>query len=449
MGDALRVCFGLALTVAVIAVGVFFVRVMYEVNPEDPESTNRDKGPVWLSNLRMGLVAVGWFAVVSLGVYGVLALYLRHWDEFIWMVAGLAAFGTFPVLMKLAVLTRLQHDYDVLAQAGAWERKQLGYWTTPTEGAIEGLLEDSQDLRKSALERSVAATSHGFAAALRARDQRMEAAVLKRVAQEHQERQDREAKVLEEAARAASAAAARAAELEDEQRLLQSLASRLEVWPVTDKHDQRLDETTKALALAPALVQELWRDFKARVADPVPTTPDEASETARGLKGRLQGLDGVLIPSAFEPVVLYSGNPLNGYCDPVVRDGDGALAMYKRLQYTETVPGLVSALFFAAALPRRWSWGHGYYDRDAELIISPDRLNSLLKYELRGEPLGGAERWPPPGVRLVRLDDGYAVACLAIRPGRGLYDVSLQIRNGMAGTLQVSDVFIWGQGVLY
>ena len=85
-----------------------------------------------------------------------------------------------------------------------------------------------------------------------------------------------------------------------------------------------------------------------------------------------------------------------------------------------------------------------------ELIISPDRLKSLLCHELRGAALGGEEQWPPPGARLRRVDDScYEVACLAARPGRGLMDISVRIRDGEAEASQVRDIFIWGQGVFY
>jgi len=57
--------------------------------------------------------------------------------------------------------------------------------------------------------------------------------------------------------------------------------------------------------------------------------------------------------------------------------------------------------------------------------------------------------WPPAGLRIKRLDDGFEVGCLASRPGRGLYDLSVPVRNGHAGPLEVRKLFVWGQGVFY
>jgi len=228
-----------------------------------------------------------------------------------------------------------------------------------------------------------------------------------------------------------------------------ALAARVTVLTEVQHLETPLYRCPPSVVVSTPVVVALWQEFKRYVAEPVPSTPDAAAEAPCRVRQCLEHLPGVFIPAKLRLATIYSGTPRDGFCDLMVREGDGAVAAYRGLLFSEMLPGLVMTLFFGAALGRYWSWGHGHYDRDAELIVSGDRLTSLLANELRGAALGGDERWPMAGVRLNRLDDAYEVACLAARPGRGLYDVSIPVRDGQPGPMQVRDVFVWGQGLLY
>jgi hypothetical protein len=446
MEDTLKAALGVTLTLTVIATGIFLARALLSKNPSTFDRTESSAFGRTLCTVRVSLVLVGWFSVVVLGVNSVLALYLGRWGEAPWTLASLLAFSTLPVLIALTNLPRLRHDLAVLTQAGVWERKQLQSLTPPSPEELERLLAESQDPTKSALERQVAATKHGFGSALRARDAQLEAALLSRLEREARAREERE---RDTAAKAAVEAAARQAEQERVQRIDQMLEARFESLPTLDSRQMIPDEIPPSVVLTIQLTKELWGEFRRHVAEPVPTTAEAAVEAARAFKARVADMEGVLIAAGCEPAAVYSGNPRDGYCDLMMRHTNGsASAAYRGLLFAETVPGLTSALFFAAALPRHWSWGHGLYDRDAELIISLDSLKALLGHESRGATPGGDELWPPPGVRLHRIgNDGYEIACLAYRPGRGLMDISVRVRDGQAEAMQQRDVFIWGQGI--
>jgi len=61
-----------------------------------------------------------------------------------------------------------------------------------------------------------------------------------------------------------------------------------------------------------------------------------------------------------------------------------------------------------------------------------------------GQP---SEHWPPPSVRVRKVDGGFVASCLSARPGLGLYDLSVSVVDGVASPVRVRDVFVWGGGV--
>lgn len=192
----------------------------------------------------------------------------------------------------------------------------------------------------------------------------------------------------------------------------------------------------------------VWQVFKDTVVACAPAEPDGVAAAVQQLRLSLSKLDGVCLPPEVCPAIQYSGTPRDGFCDAVCTVAGGTVPLYQRLHFEEQLPGLVNALFFAAALPLKWSRAHGCYDRDIELILSKDRLIAELMSADLTQPISDLA-WPPAGVRVVALMDGFEVACLASRPGRGIYDVALTIRHGEAGALVVRDVYVWGQGILY
>lgn len=449
MSQELRTLIGVTLTVAVIATGIFLARALLSKDPETLDREGLSAFDRASNRVRIGFVLVGWLAVVTFGIHGVLNLYFGNFRDAAVSVAGFAAFGTIPVLVAIANLPKLKKDLAFWSATGVWERKQLQSGITPSVGEIENLLAESRDLAKSAHEREIAASKHGFASALRARDELIEAAIVYRLAREEQARRDKVAEEYAAAAKAEAEAAKQAAKKDQWQKLNVMIADKIERLALLDSRQERPHETLTQVVLAHRLSQELWAEFKQHIAEPVPTTPEDAVRTAEALKTRIANLEGVSIPSGFEPIAVFDGNARDGCCNLMMRRDDSAITAYRSLFFSESVPGLVAALFFAAALPHHWSWGHGLYGRDAELVLTLDQLKWILNHEVQGKSLGGAAKWPPPGLRLSRIEGGYEVACLAGKPGRGLFDLSLIVRDGQATELQTHEVFVWGQGVYY
>lgn len=442
MASALRVGFGLALALAVVAAGVFLARSLLSKDPAAFASSIKTDS--WRGRAYLGAVLVGTFAVISMGVNSVLHLVLHPWPELSWTIAGFTGLGALALLSQLERLPRVRRDYEVLSEAGAWERAQLRFTSTPSDETIAGFLAGSQDATKTSVERGVLATKHGFAVALQDRDERLEAAVLRRLERAREEQVAEEERTRVEAAKALREAASRAAAQDLAERTNALVDSRVDPWPFV----QSLEQVEATGVIDQAALMDLWAKFKRLVVEVAPTSPDAADASAARLASNLPGLSYVRLPSEVRVALVYNGNPRDGFCDVVASEADGTAPLYQRLHFEHALGGLANALFFAAALPRKWSWGHGFHDRDAELIIDGARLKSIVQ-EAGGKQPPDDAHWPPPGVRLRRLDNGFAVACLAARPGRGLYDLSIEVRDGKASPLKARDVFIWGQGVFY
>lgn len=447
MADEVRLAFGLGLLAAVVAVAVFLARVLLT---KDPLTFDPDRASGFsrtLGYLRMGLVAIGWFGVIALGLGAVFELFPWGTGESTWTIAGFLSLCTLPVLMALAQLPQKRHHLAALTEAALWERKQLQSTVTPSCEEVDALLTESRDTGKSSLERSIAASKHGFASELRQRDQRFEASILNRLGWAECAKQERAAQELATAEKAAAATAARIAKRARLEHIDQQLQARIQTVPTLDSSDAEIP--LSEVVLSKRLTQDLWAKFKRHVAEPVPLSPEAAVEAARAFSSRLAALEGVRIAPGFAPAAIYSRHNRDGFCDIVMRNGEQTVSLYLGLRFNETVQGMTAALFFAAELPRHWSWGHGLYDRDSELIIEADRFRSLLHDEFHGKELGGLKKLPSPGIRLCRIEGGCEVRCVAARPGRGLQEVSLRVRDGESSPLQATDVFTWGRGIFY
>lgn len=366
------------------------------------------------------------------------------WGDARLTISILGALATLPLAEHLEKLPRLCKDYAVLSGTVAWLEENLSRGPTPTDAELERILEQSRDTSKPLVERHALVYKHQMMLTLKIRDARVEAAVIAR--QEN-------ARALEaadaERARAAvlkaeQEAARQAAQIEKRQRAEALVAQRVQPESLIES----VDQVQLSGAVGQDKVMSLWNEFKASIVGAVPSGPDKSQAAAAQLPSLLTKLAGVALPSTVNPYIAYQGTPRDGYCDAVAVEASGGVPLYQRLQFEHSTSGLVNALFFAAVLPQKWSWGHGCYDRDAELILSADRLVAVVQDAGKREPTDDAT-WPPAGLRIKRLDDGFEVGCLASRPGRGLYDLSVPVRNGHAGPLEVRKLFVWGQGVFY
>jgi len=438
MGETLRLLFGLVLAAGVAVTGHFLVTALRSRNPDT--FTGERNWQSWQSKLYLALGAVGWVAVIAFGLHGILKLLMPAWGDARLTISVLAALTTLPLAEHLDRLPRLRKDYSVLSDTVHWLEENLGRIPTPTAAELERILEQSRDTSKPVVERHALTYRHQMLFALKARDARVKAAVIAR--QEH-------ARVLEavEAERARAAASKteqEAAQLEQLRHAEALVAQRVRPEPLIES----VDQAQPSGAVSQGTVLTLWKEFKTWMVDVAPPSPDKSPAAAAQLPSLLTKLVGVARPSTVNPSIVYQGTPRDGYCDAVAVEGPGVVPLYQRLQYEHSISGLVNALLFAAVLPQKWSWGHGCYDRDAELIVNADRLAAVVQEAGKKVPTDDSP-WPPPGIRIKRLHDGFEVACLASRPGRGLYDLSVAVRSGHAGPLDVRELFVWGQGVFY
>lgn len=199
----------------------------------------------------------------------------------------------------------------------------------------------------------------------------------------------------------------------------QFLAKRTTALPVVSDKDAELQDFSAQFVVSNSVVLAVWDEFKRLVAEPVPVTPEAAAEVPLRVQGALSHLTGIKASSKLSLAVIYSGTPRDGFCDLLAREGEDAVAAYKRLTFEESLSGLLMALNFSAGLKRKWSWGHGYYDRDAELLINTERLLSILEREAGQKLLKDEAPLPPTSFRIAHLLPVWSVSCLAARPGRG------------------------------
>jgi len=190
-----------------------------------------------------------------------------------------------------------------------------------------------------------------------------------------------------------------------------------------------------------------WAQFRALVVSTGPLHEAEVPASRQKLKANLALLSGVKVPDDVQVDIFYSGDERNGFCEPQgVVDGERKL-LGQALKYDESVQGFLNAIFFAAALPRLWSRWHGLAGRDYTLLASGAALADILKGVRAPNP--SEEHWPPVGIRIRKKADVFVVACLAYQTGYGLYDLSVELRDGRASSLQFQEVFIWDGGVFY
>lgn len=439
MREMLLVSFGLLLTACVVATVLFLVAAIKSKDPvefKDRFNFNHFRGRIFY-----GAAIVGWLAVIGFGVHGIVSLFIPAWLDVYFTFAGVAGLFSFPLITFFERLPRLRHDYEVLSIVSTWERKQLQDLSTPDADDIEKLENEVRDKNTSFLARGVAATKHDFSVALKTRDEKLKAAIYRCIELEREVEQEKK----DEARRAAKI---RAAEIEDELRIHTLLESRLISLP-TIKSIESLDRVKGNAVIDTTLVQSVWKSIKKSFAEPIPMTVEDAKKVADEVREKLKKLDGVQVSDALHVTAVFNGNSRDGFCDLVATDGVNEVPLYRHLSFSESLPGLATALLLAANLPRYWSWGHGCYDRDAELILDIEPLCKVMRNVRSARQTNFEGKWPCPGFRVRRLDEGLEVTCLALRPDVSLIEISIVVKEGRASSLTTHDIFFWGDGVYY
>jgi hypothetical protein len=432
MAEVLTIGFGAALVCAGVTTAIFVARALHSQHQNLWGSGRADE--TWLSKVHVGTVLVGWCAIVLFGVQGMLFWLPRSWDEGLFIVAGMAAMGSIPLLMQIERLPRMRRKIEVESAVTTWMREQLKYPNTPSPSQLERLANDAADATKTAAEQEIAATKHVFAKSLKERDERLEAQAVQRLQRE-------QAAQVEQAERRRREDEEQAAN----QHLDKALKALVKHLPTTS--DSMAMEKGEEAVVDHAVLIASWTLFKELIVSTQPSSQAEVTAAEHRLGANLAKLPGVELPAGAQVSILFSGSERDGYCDVVAVVPGDRKPLGEIIRYDDSLRGLLAAFFFAAALQRNWSWGHGCYDRDYGLLVTEDEVKAVVRdFRL---PKRGEATWPPAGIRVRRLPDAYVLSCLSTRPGMGLFDLSVEVNRGSASPLLVRDIYEWGRGVLY
>lgn len=444
MKEAFSIGLWLVLTGAAITTVIFFAQTM---RSKEPVSIGLYENRVHTlgSLIYLTLVVIGGMAIVGVGVYGLLTWLPRSLDEF---RAGLAGWAAILSSVGLTHLEKASFDRQQLAvERGAqlWIANHMGNFDARSDRVIEQLEEESRVQNKTDTEYLIARQTLILAKEIKERDERKEAQRIERE-QDKCERQVRQ--VTEDAAQKAAKAAEAAQKAAKEARAMEVRAalSQLVRTSPTVQDVNALHEDEEAV-LDGDLIAVSWhrfKDFAARALQP---------QAEGQLALLLQELSGVTLIHGVETQIQEGLKYGDRYCDAyAIFDGE-QLPLREGVRFTETAEGLLNAFFLSACLPGQWSWGHGFYDRDHELIArGVSGLDCLLTdtpFATTRQEGTFVEKWPPAGVRIVRRRDTFEVACLAFRAGRGISDLSINVTGGKASALREREVYIWGGGVYY
>ena len=439
MNDAISATLVVATLLLVATTAAFLWRCVMSKTMK-PLLSARYDGMPRAEKAHAAAVLLGWIAFVVAGILGLLRLLPMLSSDVRWGVAVVGALLSIGALPSFDALPGLRRQALEDGQLLAWLESLPNNSTERLQWEVDQLATASRDFGRPLPERFLAERKHQFAARLVRRYETIEASVLERqrrenaeqVAQAQRQRQEAEkhAAAQKQAAEIAAFVAAR----------VQALDSVVDVSSVA--------EGQEAL-LADAPTTQIWELLKSKVTAAQPASESEVENAQARLTENLATLQDVVAPEGCRVLIRMQGNERDGHCDAFAVANGMEAPLAQVLRYRSTNAGLVTAFFLQAALMRQWSWGHGMYDRDHQLIVTLEHLRNVLA-EAPGKARASAQgAWPPPGVRARGLANGFRVCCLSVRPGRGVFDLSVDVLDDVASDLQIRDVFVWGQGVFY
>lgn len=386
-----------------------------------------------------------WCAIVGLGglawagTYALLRWMPGSWNELRWTASAFAGLASIPLILVSDTLPRLRRDRANLLTTAIAEHRRLEQGASPTDSDILVLETALQALPHTPTERQVAISELEFMRLLKRRDE----GLIQRY-QRQLEVQAEEARKAAEAERLAGIEAAaqakdraRSAFLEQEiPRRLRATAPAHSVPQVGDSNE----------VVVPAdKVRSAWKTFTSEVVHARPDRVEATRAAEVQVRAGLEELEGVHVSQELQVVVDYQGSERDGFADAMGRYDSRTVPLARAVKFDETISGLLNALFLSDWLRRRWSWGHGLYDRDFEPILDSGYIIRLL----HDVELPERGNWPMPGVRIQRREAALTVSCLASRPGLGIFDCSTTLSSGVVVAQHCEKVFVWGRGVLY
>jgi hypothetical protein len=124
------------------------------------------------------------------------------------------------------------------------------------------------------------------------------------------------------------------------------------------------------------------------------------------------------------------GSIHHGWCFDSFANLDGhEVNLLQALRFADTRDGILSAFFASVILPTIGAYWHGLYERDYQLIESPNDLNEAM---LNGDLKEGAgdtrtSLKTPLGLRIRRVDGNKSCKCLCLSETEGLLDIEFMV----------------------
>lgn len=382
------------------------------------------------SRVYLGLVVVSWVAFALSGAYGLLSWLPGDGAR---LLTVLVAFLSLGLLAQIERWAYTQRAYRSALRVRRELEHLIEFATIPSQSTIDIYREKARS-SGSASDREAYAELAELATALANRDKQLQAVAVS----QFQREAAGQAKAQQTANKTAEAAAAK---LTQRARLRQVLDANVAKLPVTGT----LDLVTSESLLDSAAAKLKWKvlcDFAERLRGLSAGSP---------IPPLLQALTGVQpIPGVVFELVL-EGNKRDGHCDVFsIRDGIQS-SILDGIAFEPSFDGMLAAFFLSAALPCHLAWGHGFYDRDQEFVLSQDRVIAIFEdSRISADNAGLQVLTVPPGFRVCRAEGGaLTMKCLTYRPDRGFYEYAVSVAAGCASTVQEIKIFLWGQGVLY
>jgi hypothetical protein len=103
--------------------------------------------------------------------------------------------------------------------------------------------------------------------------------------------------------------------------------------------------------------------------------------------------------------------------------------MLQALRFGDTVDGLLSAFFASAILPTIGAYWQGLYDRDYQIVESPEELNEVMFGDDIEWAVGNtrAVLKTPLGLRIEKAEGGKLCKCLCYSGTEGMLDIEFMV----------------------
>lgn len=172
---------------------------------------------------------------------------------------------------------------------------------------------------------------------------------------------------------------------------------------------------------------------------------EAARRTERGDGGKfeLESLVRTLMDTRIYPQVSYYAkfhtdedgeidSTHHGWCfDSFAAIGGHEVDLLHALRFVDTRDGILSAFFASVILPTIGAYWHGLYERDYELIASPNELNEAVFSDDLKKAVGDTRAIlkTPLGLRIRRVDGGNSCKCLCLSETEGLLDIEFMVSS--------------------